>query len=83
MSSRSARIRKLLYSEPGKIILSIILAIGLASVFRKSCNTEDCIVRKVPSRYDIQNTVYREGGKCHSVKLKETECKGGTEYLIE
>ena len=28
----------------GKIIISIILGIGLASIFRKSCDSRNCII---------------------------------------
>ena len=81
--SRIARIRRLLYSDVGRVFLSILLALGLATIFRRSCTSDECIVRKVPSRYDMHETVYKEGGDCYRVKLRESECRGDVEYLIE
>lgn len=81
--SRIARMRRLIYSDVGRIFISILMALGLATIFRRSCTSDDCIVRKVPSRYDMHESVYKEGGDCHRVKLKESECRGDVEYLIE
>ena len=81
--SRIARIRRLIYSDVGRIFLSILLALGLATIFRRSCTSDDCIVRKVPSRYDMHDTVYKDDADCYRVKLRESECRGDVEYLIE
>ena len=38
---------KLLNTEVGQRIVSIILGLGLASIFRKVCSNNNCLVKKV------------------------------------
>ena len=40
---------KSMKTDIGKMILSIILGIGLASLFRKSCESRNCLVFHAPS----------------------------------
>ena len=44
-------------SQTGKYMFSIILGIGLASLFRKVCKDKNCIVLKPPPLDEIQNKV--------------------------
>ena len=38
---------RLFETDSGKIIISIILGLGLASMFRKICNENNCLVIKL------------------------------------
>ena len=42
------------HTELGKYIISIILGIGLASLFRKSCEGRSCMVFRGPSMDEIR-----------------------------
>jgi len=53
--------KRLLYTPIGKILISIVLGIGLATLFRKVCNDKNCIVYNVPVIQDIDNKVYKHG----------------------
>lgn len=81
---KANRFRQLLNSDVGKILISILFALGLASVFRSSCKEDSCIVRKVPNRYDMQNTLYKDQDECYRVKIRETDCDNDKKsYIIE
>lgn len=67
---------KLLNSDGGKIIISIILGIGLATLFKKSCNDRKCLVFKSPSMSDIKDQIFKYGDQC--VKFKEQNIKCNT-----
>jgi hypothetical protein len=58
-------LKNFLYSiqntELGKYIISIILGIGLASLFRKSCEGRSCMVFRGPSMEDIRKSNYKYG----------------------
>ena len=41
-------LRRLIYSDIGRIIISILLGLGLATLFRKVCNDRNCLVFKAP-----------------------------------
>ena len=57
-----------LHSSKGRIIISIILGLGLASLFRKVCNDRNCMVFKGPSMDEIKNN------KCYNFKSKSMKC---------
>ena len=48
-------LRRILYGDAGKIFISIILGLGLATLFRKVCNDRNCIIFKAPDIKKIQN----------------------------
>ena len=50
---------KLIHTPTGRVIISIILGLGLASLFKQTCVGRNCIVLKSPPINTIQNTVYR------------------------
>ncbi len=39
-------IRRLIYSDFGRIVISILLGLGLATIFRKVCNDINCLIFK-------------------------------------
>ena len=56
--------QRLLNSEAGKYIISILLGIGLATLFRKACNGRNCLVFKAPSPDDIKDKIYEFDNAC-------------------
>ena len=67
------QLEKFFSSNSGKIIISIILGLGLASLFRKVCNDRNCIVFKAPPLDELNNNIYKYNDKC--VKLKSNSIK--------
>ena len=59
-----------------KYLISIILGLGLSSLFRKVCNNRDCIVFHAPSLETLNDTTYKYDNKCY--KFKEEAVKCGT-----
>ena len=51
-------LRRLLYSDIGKYIISILLGLGLATLFRKVCKDRNCIVFKAPNIQKIKNQIF-------------------------
>lgn len=67
--------KKLFHTENGKIILSIILGVGIASLFRKACSDrKQCIVFKGPKIDEVRKNIYRHDNKCYTFKEKSTKC---------
>ena len=56
-------LKRLLYSSLGKIIISVILGLGLATIFRKVCKDKNCITFKGPILGDIDGKIYKHGEK--------------------
>ena len=69
-------------SDYGKIIISIIWGIGLASLFRKSCKGENCILFKGPPLDKIQDQIYEHEKNCYKFQEHSVKC-GGKEKTVE
>ena len=57
-------IRRLIYSDFGRIVISILLGLGLATIFRKVCKDRKCLVFKAPKLDDVKGQVFKFDGKC-------------------
>ena len=55
---------KFLHTERGKIIMSIILGFGLASLFRTVCKDKNCLIFHAPPLDDFKDNIYKNNGKC-------------------
>ena len=63
---------KFVHTETGKIIMSIILGFGLASLFRTVCKGKNCIVNMAPP--DIENNIYKHDNKCYTYTTNTVKC---------
>jgi len=64
---------EILDNKTGNIIISIILGLGLAALFRKSCEGGQCVVFKAPPK-DIEKKIYKHNGKCIKFKSESVKC---------
>ena len=67
-------LKRLIYGGPGKIIISIILGLGLATLFRKVCKDRDCIVFRAPDIKKIHNQIFKFEGKCYKFSEEIERC---------
>jgi len=65
----------------GKYLLSIIIGIGLASLFRKACGDEKCYIFKGPSIDKIHNKIYSYDNKCYKFNEKSISCNTATKQI--
>lgn len=65
---------KFFHSETGKHMLSIILGLGLASLFRIVCKGKNCIIFKAPPLTDIKDKVFKQNDKCYKYTPVSTKC---------
>ena len=67
-------IKKWLHSNTSKYIISIILGLGLSTLFRKECQGEDCIIFTSPPINELEKETYLYGDKCFTYKNKSEAC---------
>lgn len=67
-------IRALFNSPGGSVIISIILGLGLAAVFRRACSGNCCIVIKGPNPDEIAKNYYKVNENCYKYTPVFTEC---------
>lgn len=58
----------------GKIVISIMLGLGLASLFRRSCANKKCLVFVPPDMKSIKDDIYKYNGKCYKYKSEAVRC---------
>ena len=67
-------IRRLIYSDIGRIIISILLGLGLATLFRKVCNDRSCMIFKAPQLNKINNQIFKFNKKCYKFSEEIERC---------
>jgi hypothetical protein len=72
---------KLMNSSKGKIIFSIILGFGIATLFRKVCKDRNCIVFKAPELNNIVNKTFKFDNKCYKYNEKNVTCNKSKQIL--
>lgn len=68
-------IGKLLKSKIGQIVISILLGLGLATIFRKVCKDNSCMVIKGPSPEEVKKYVYKIDSDCYKYTPYASACK--------
>lgn len=66
--------KRLLYTDFGKTLISVILGLGLATLFRKTCKERKCITFNAPSLEQIKDKIYKYDGKCYKFNLETSKC---------
>lgn len=64
----------LLKHPVGNFIISAILGLGLAAMFRKVCNDGHCIIIKGPPYEDIKDKTFVFEDKCYQYTPKAVSC---------
>ena len=67
--------KRLLNTEIGRTLVSMILGIGLAALFRKVCKDKNCIVFNGPVIGEFENKTYKHGKKCFKYSLEADVCQ--------
>jgi hypothetical protein len=54
--------------------MSILLGLGLASLFRTVCKDKDCIIFHAPPLEEIKDKIYKYDNKCYKYTTKSVVC---------
>jgi|TARA_Y100000389_G_scaffold2676_1_gene2646 hypothetical protein len=71
---------KLLNTEVGQKIVSIILGLGLASMFRRICNNNTCLVIKGPKIVEMDK-YYKIDKKCYKYNPYPINCPNKENFV--
>ena len=66
---------KFVHSKTGKLIMSVILGIGLATFFRAVCKGKRCRIITSPPIEDIEDKTYKFDDKCYTLKKNPIKCQ--------
>lgn len=65
---------KFIESQTGKIVMSILLGVGLATLFRKACTGKNCVVNYAPPLDEIDDKIYKFNDKCYKLQKSAVKC---------
>lgn len=65
-----------LNTNAGQIIISIILGVGLASLFRKVCSGNSCVVIQGPKKSETEKFYYKLNDDCYKYNSYVAPCNG-------
>ena len=77
-------VKNLLHTNIGKIILSILLGLGLATLFRQVCNSKDCYRFIGPHHNALRDKIFAsdtEKTKCYSLVEENIQCGSKSKTL--
>ena len=66
---------KFVHSQTGKIIMSLILGIGLATFFRAVCKGKNCRIISAPPMEEIEDQIYKFNNKCYTFEKNAVDCQ--------
>ena len=67
-------IHRLLYSAHSRLVISLLIGFGLATLFRKSCTNKKCLKFVSPSANRIKNKVYEFDNEYYKFVPKSVMC---------
>lgn len=68
------RLDKFFQSQEGMKLFSIMLGLGIAGLFKMSCDSRSCLVYKGPE-FEKDKKVIKYNDKCYQVREKMLDCK--------
>ena len=66
---------KFVHSHTGKIMMSILLGIGLATFFRAVCKGKHCRIISAPPMEEIEDQIYKFDNKCYKLEKNTITCE--------
>jgi hypothetical protein len=72
---------KFVHTETGKIMMSILLGLGLASLFRTICKNKECIIFHAAPLDDFKDKIYKNNDKCYKYTPVATKCSLNAKIL--
>jgi hypothetical protein len=71
------RFTRMIHTNFGRTLISIVLGIGIASIFRKSCKSASCFKFISPPEDEVKNNVYIHDGICYKFTPETVKCGEG------
>ena len=66
--------KRLLNTWLGRFFISVLLGLGIATLFKKACSDKSCIVFNGPILSEFDDKIYKYGEKCYTYTTAHTKC---------
>ena len=77
------RFRTILKDDYGSMIVSALIGLGIAALFKKSCDGQMCKQYIAPKVNDIINNIWGFNGECYVYEPKDVSCSANSENIIK
>ena len=67
----------------GRILISILLGLGLATLFRKVCKDRKCMIFRAPDISNIKDKIFKYNDKCYQYTEKSQSCKTHNKKIVD
>jgi hypothetical protein len=67
-------LEKFVQSQTGRYLMSILLGVGLATMFREVCKGRNCKIIKAPPLEEIEDKIYKFDNKCYKINKQAIKC---------
>lgn len=65
---------RILNTSIGRNIISVVLGLGVACLFRKACNDKNCIHFQGPIMSDVEGKIFKTDDKCYVYATEHVAC---------
>ena len=72
---------RFVHTETGRTIMSILLGLGLATLFRNVCKDKGCLIFHAPPLDDFKDKIYKNNGKCFKYTPVATKCSMNSKII--
>lgn len=66
--------KRLLHTDIGQFFISVILGLGLASLFQQVCKDKDCIRFHGPVIGEMDGKIFQHGNECYEYSVSSAPC---------
>ena len=73
---------KFVSTDTGKILMSIILGFGIASLFRKVCKGKKCVIYNAPPLTEFKDKTFKYDNKCYKFTPNNVTCNYSSDKKI-
>jgi len=74
-------LKRLLTTPEGKIFISIVLGLGIATLFRRTCHDKNCIVFKGSVVKEVEGKTFQYGDECFKYTAIPSKCSDEKKQL--
>jgi hypothetical protein len=67
-------LERFVHSKAGKVLMSIILGLGLATIFRQACKGKRCRINLSPPIDELDENTYKINNKCYVFEKNSVSC---------
>lgn len=76
-------LHRLVNTKMGRVFISIVMGIGLAALFRRTCTDKNCIVFNGPIIKEFDDKIYKQDGKCYKYTATSSKCNPETKKVLD